>query len=627
MVRVPATKTNSLCDGVAMRYLSFLALPFLLVLVLVLVLAAPAAARDTVRLQLRWETQSQFMGYYIAQQHGLYEREGLQVIIVPGGPGIDNASAVRNGLADVIVEWLPTALEFRKQGLPLVNIAQIFQESSLGIVCHADSGIYHPSDLRQRTIGVWSGGTRVPFTLWINNFIDEEGDQSSMPMMVNQGLGIDLFNHYIADCISVTSYNEFWLLLNSGVSLSDITRFDFANNDFGFLEDGLYVHASRLEDAKFRDKIERFLRATIEGWQIAKDDPTAAATIIKQLRPDADLTHQTRMAHEVARLIGPRETIGLFNLDKSQQTLRIVRASEESQLYTPSIREAWASALLNKEEESADSPSLLTGSERFWTFDIYNQAIGANPGIFSVESKYILSGLLANRWFYLLDIIGTIGFGLSGLLRAQERRYDLWGALVLTSMPAVGGGTLRDVLISDNTPFIFSNPIYIQIVALIAVVGFLAAKYGRWPNFFRRNFERFHFVTDLIGMMAFTVIGAKVAILANLEWFWIPICSALTCAGGGVLLDVVTGREPRTFRGEIYEEIAILGGLLMALLLRFSDRVPLDYVNQWIAFSVIATMVFVAVVRIVVLKTGIKSPLIIVRHMLISEEEKKEREA
>ena len=611
--------------------LALLRLPLLLLLLLLPLLlgqVAPAEARDTIRLQLRWETQSQFMGYYVAQQHGLYEREGLQVVIVPGGPGIDNASAIRNGLADVIVEWLPTALEFRKQGLPLVNIAQIFQESSLGIVCHADTGIYHPSDLRQRTVGVWSGGTRVPFTLWINNFIDEEGDETSMPIMVNQGLGIDLFNHYIADCISVTSYNEFWLLLNSGVSLSDITRFDFANNDFGFLEDGLYVHANRLEDPKFRDKVERFVRATIEGWQIAKDDPTAAATIIKQLRPDSNLTHQTRMAHEVARLIGPRETIGLFNLDKSQQTLKIVRATEGEQLYTPSIREAWVSALSGKDQEQdPEQATLLSGNERFWTFDIYNKAIGENPGIFSVESKYILSGLLANRWFYLLDIIGTIGFGLSGLLRAQERRYDLWGALVLTSMPAVGGGTLRDVLISDNTPFIFSNPIYIQIVALIAVFGFLAAKYGRWPNFFRRNFERFHFVTDLIGMMAFTVIGAKVAILANLEWFWIPICSALTCAGGGVLLDVVTGREPRTFRGEIYEEIAILGGLLMALLLRFSDRVPLDYVNQWIAFSVIATMVFVAVVRIVVLKTGIKSPLIIVRHMLVSDEEKPAKEA
>ena len=589
------------------------------------VVPTSAEARDTIRLQLRWETQSQFMGYYTALQHGLYEREGLQVVIIPGGPGIDNASAIRNGLADVIVEWLPTALEFRRQGLPLVNIAQIFQESSLGIVCHADTGIYHPSDLRQRTVGVWSGGTRVPFSLWMENFLDEENDKGAAPIMVNQGIGIDLFNHYIADCISVTSYNEIWLLLNSGVSLADITRFDFSNNGFGFLEDGLYVHANRLEDPEFRDKIERFLRATIEGWQIAKDDPTAAATIIKQLRPDSDLTHQTRMAHEVARLIGPREQIGLFNLDKSQQTLRVFRSREDNQLYTPGIREAWSRALSGEEEEMKEA--LLSGNERFWTFDIYNKAIGANPGIFSVESKYILSGLLAHKWFYLLDILGTIGFGLSGLLRAQERRYDLWGALVLTSMPAVGGGTLRDVLIGGGTPFIFADPIYIQIIALIAIFGFLSAKYGRWPNFFRRNFERFHFVADLIGMMAFTVIGAKIAILANLEWFWIPICSALTCAGGGVLLDIVTGREPRTFRGEIYEEIAIVGGLLMALLLRFSDRLPLDYVNEWIAFSVIATMVAVAAMRIIVLKTGIKSPLIIVRQMLANEEDKPAHEA
>jgi NitT/TauT family transport system substrate-binding protein len=109
-------------------------------------------------------------------------------------------------------------------------------------------------------------------------------------------------------------------------------------------------------------------------------------------------------------------------------------------------------------------------------------------------------------------------------------------------------------------------------------------------------------VFDSIGLAAFAVIGAKVALIAGLAWFWAPICAALTCAGGGMLLDIVTGREPRTFQGEPYEEIAVagglflLGGLLLAGLFEHS---------RWmIEATIIATLIGVFTLRMAVVHYG-----------------------
>ena len=86
-----------------------------------------------------------------------------------------------------------------------------------------------------------------------------------------------LYKQKKAECISVTSYNEYWELIASGVPLSSITLFNFESNGFGLMEDGLYVLPSRLEDPLFRERLVRFLRASIAGWREAVANPTQAA--------------------------------------------------------------------------------------------------------------------------------------------------------------------------------------------------------------------------------------------------------------------------------------------------------------------------------------------------------------
>ena len=96
---------------------------------------------NTVTLQLQWVTQSQFAGYYVAQDKGFYEDEGLDVTILPGGPDIAPPQLLAGGGADAMLNWMPSALAAREKGLPVVNIAQPFKTSGLILTCWKDTGI------------------------------------------------------------------------------------------------------------------------------------------------------------------------------------------------------------------------------------------------------------------------------------------------------------------------------------------------------------------------------------------------------------------------------------------------------------------------------------------------------
>ena len=93
-----------------------------------LVLAASGGqAADKLTLQLKWVTQAQFAGYFVAKDKGFYKEEKLDVTIKPGGPDVAPPQIIAGGGADVIIDWLPSALAAREKGLPLVNIAQVFK--------------------------------------------------------------------------------------------------------------------------------------------------------------------------------------------------------------------------------------------------------------------------------------------------------------------------------------------------------------------------------------------------------------------------------------------------------------------------------------------------------------------
>ena len=128
-----------------------------------LMAASGAHAADEVKLQLKWVTQAQFAGYYVALDKGFYGEEDLDVTILPGGPDIAPTQVIAGGGADVTVEWMPAALAAREKGLPLVNIAQPFKSSGMMLTCRKDTGIESPDDFKGKTLGVWFSGNEFPF--------------------------------------------------------------------------------------------------------------------------------------------------------------------------------------------------------------------------------------------------------------------------------------------------------------------------------------------------------------------------------------------------------------------------------------------------------------------------------
>jgi uncharacterized membrane protein YeiH len=217
------------------------------------------------------------------------------------------------------------------------------------------------------------------------------------------------------------------------------------------------------------------------------------------------------------------------------------------------------------------------------------------------------SELMDSQWFYGLDLIGTAAFGVSGFLRGLQRKYDLFGCFILSLLPAVGGGTLRDILIGGvrSPPFIFRDDAYLAVVAGVVIVGSLFARLLHSKVANRRGMNTLFLVCDSVGLATFTIIGAKVAVECSLSLWWIPISSAITCAGGGIILDVVTGKEPRAFLGDFYEEIAIIGALLLIGGLFISEHI--NY-NRWIIVAIVAfTWCFVFLFRLAVVRYNLQS--------------------
>ena len=129
--------------------------------------AAAEAHHQQLVLQLKWVTQAQFAGYYVADYQGFYDEAEVSVVINPGGPDIAPAQVLADGGANIIVDWMPSALASREQGVPLVNIAQPFKRSGMQLTCRKDSGITTPADLKGKTLGIRFYGKEYPFLAWM----------------------------------------------------------------------------------------------------------------------------------------------------------------------------------------------------------------------------------------------------------------------------------------------------------------------------------------------------------------------------------------------------------------------------------------------------------------------------
>ena len=184
----------------------------------------------------------------------------------------------------------------------------------------------------------------------------------------------------------------------------------------------------------------------------------------------------------------------------------------------------------------------------------------------------------------VIEFLGTFAFAISGIRHAAAKHFDWFGGYVCGIAVAIGGGTLRDVMLGA-TPFWMTNPLYMICTALALVFVIV----------FSKNLERLHntwFVFDTLGLALFTIAGIQKSLLFGQPYWVAIIMGCITGSAGGVIRDVLLNNEPVIFRKEIYAIAAVLGGITYWLLDSFFVNIEITVI---LSFVVTCMMRFLAV--------------------------------
>ena len=310
-----------------------------------------ARAADPLTLQLKWVTQAQFAGYFVAQAKGFYKDAGLDVTIKPGGPDINPSQVIAGGGANVIVDWMPSALAAREKGVPLVNIAQVFDKSGLELTCRQDSGVKTPADFKGKTLGVWFAGNEYPFLAWMSKLdLPTTGGPNGVTVL-KQGFNVDPLLQKQAACISTMTYNEYWQLIEAGMKPDQLQVFKYENEGVATLEDGLYATEAELHDAKMVDRLARFVKASMKGWQYAAaHQPEAVRIVLDNDTAGAQTPeHQTRMMSEIAKLLPSNaDRLGYLEPAAYDRTVAVLMSGKSDPVITHKPEGAWTHEVWDK---------------------------------------------------------------------------------------------------------------------------------------------------------------------------------------------------------------------------------------------------------------------------------------
>jgi NitT/TauT family transport system substrate-binding protein len=281
--------------------------------------AQPRAAKlDTVTLQLKWVTQSQFAGYYAALAKGYYKAFGLDVKIKVGGPSITPEQVVASGQADVGLDWLPSLLATRDTGTNLVNIAQMFGRSGMTELTWKDSGINSIKQMTGKTVGVWCCGNQFELFAALTKY-GMDPQKNKGVKIFNQPFDMNAFLQRKIDAAAAMTYNELAQVLESKnpatgklYTLNDLNVFKLQNEGTGMLEDGLFATQDWINAN--RDVAMRFIAASDRGWIYCRDHVADCTNIVLRNGPTLGKGHQTWQMNEINKLIWPNtQGIGVMN--------------------------------------------------------------------------------------------------------------------------------------------------------------------------------------------------------------------------------------------------------------------------------------------------------------------------
>jgi len=299
--------------------------------------AATTAALTPVKLQLQWFTQAQFAGYYAALKQGYYKAEGLDVTIVEGGVDIVPQTVLADGSVDYAIAWVPKALASREQGAGITDVAQIFQRSGTLQVALASSGIKTAADLKGKKVGNWGYGNE--FELFAG--MTKAGlDPAKDVTLVQQQFDMNALLSGEIDAAQAMTYNEFAQVLEAKnpatgalYTPADFSVIDWNTEGTAMLQDAIWANTEKLSsDAAYQATTVKFIKASLEGWIYARDNPEAARDAVVAAGSQLGNSHQLWQTNEVNKLIWP-STAGIGMIDEAawKQTVDVALTTKNDQ--------------------------------------------------------------------------------------------------------------------------------------------------------------------------------------------------------------------------------------------------------------------------------------------------------
>ena len=242
----------------------------------------------------QWTAQSQFAGYYVAQEKGFYKDAGVEVDFQHPSVSYSALYRLMEGSSDIITQQLTQAMIAIDQGIPMAHVLQTSQQNGLVVVGRSDS-IQTIKDLRKKKVGVWKAGFGD-----LAYIMDKELDLRIkwIPFLE----GTHLFISGVIDATLGMSYNEYLKIKVSGYE--DKTPIRLSGTDYDFPEDGLYVSLDFYR--RYPEKVKAFVEASRKGWEWAHEHPEETLDIVMQWTEKEEV-HTNRifqrwMLEEILRL-------------------------------------------------------------------------------------------------------------------------------------------------------------------------------------------------------------------------------------------------------------------------------------------------------------------------------------
>ena len=193
----------------------------------------------------------------------------------------------------------------------------------------------------------------------------------------------------------------------------------------------------------------------------------------------------------------------------------------------------------------------------------------------------------------IIEFLGTFAFAISGIRHAAAKHYDWFGGYVCGIAVAIGGGTIRDVMLGV-TPFWMTNPFYMICTALALLFVIMFAKH-------MEGLRNTWFVFDTLGLALFTIAGIQKSLLLGQPYWVAIIMGCITGSAGGVIRDVLLNNEPVIFHREIYAMAAVLGGVTYWFL---------DFIEAPIEVTVISSFLVTCLMRFLAVRYHLSLPIL-----------------